>query len=186
MIGFRHSDPRYPFLWEHHHQPAARWHAEGEAPAHYFSDTPDGAWAEFLRHEEITDPEDLPGIRRALWAVDVGEEPPVLPGLPPEALTGGPGTWKDCQEEARRLRARGATGFAAPSAALLPGAARGWRVDGGLQPGPDRDGKVIVLFGSRPDLVGWVATLAGGPGEDLLCRVRHFPTSDAAMWRCVT
>ena len=186
MIGFRHSDPRYPFLWEHHHQPAARWHAEGEAPAHYFSDTPDGAWAEFLRHEEITDPEDLPGIRRALWAVDIGEEPPALPGLPPEVLTGGPDTWGDCQEEARRLRARGAAGFAAPSAALLPGAARGWRVDGGLQSGPDRDGKVIVLFGSRPGLVGWVATLAGGPGEDLLCRVRHFPTSDAAMWRCVT
>ena len=41
--------------------------AGNEAPVHYFSDTPDGAWAEFLCHEEITDPEDLPGIRRALW-----------------------------------------------------------------------------------------------------------------------
>ena len=108
------------------------------------------------------------------------------PACPPRSSREDPTPGRDCQEEARRLRTRGATGFAAPSAALLPGAARGWRVDGGLQPGPGRDGKVIVLFGSRPDLVGWVATLAGGPGEDLLCRVRHFPTSDAAMWRCVT
>ena len=174
MIGFRHTDPRYPFLWEHPRQPAARWHAEGEAPAHYFSDTPDGAWAEFLRHEEITAPEDLPGIRRALWAIDIGDEPAVLPGLPPVVLTGGPETWRDCQEEARRLRAGGVTGITAPSAALLPGAARGWRVDGGLQPGPDRDGKVIVLFGSRPGLVGWATTVAGRPGEDLLYRVRYF------------
>jgi hypothetical protein len=28
--------------------------------------TPDGAWAELLRHEEITDPEDAATIRRAL------------------------------------------------------------------------------------------------------------------------
>ena len=174
MIGFRHTDPRYPFLWEHLRQPAARWHAEDEAPVHYFSDTPDGAWAEFLRHEEITDPEDLSGIRRALWAIDIGDEAPAFPDLPSETLTGGPETWRDCREEARRLRAGGATGFAAPPAALLPGAARGWRVDGGLQPGPDRDGKVVVLFGRRPDLVGWEATVAGRPGEDLLHRVRHF------------
>ena len=174
MIGFRHTDPRYPFLWEHLHQPAARWHAESEAPAHYFSNTPDGAWAEFLRHEEITDPEDLPGIRRALWAIDIGEVPPASPDLPPEILTGGPETWRACREEARRLRAGGATGLTVPSAALLPGAARGWRVDGGLQPGPDRDGEVIVLFGRRPDLVGWAATVAGRPGGDLLRRVRHF------------
>ena len=65
VIAFRHTDPRYPFLWECGSQPAGRWHAQGEGPAHYFNDTPDGAWAEFLRHEEITEPEDLSGIRRA-------------------------------------------------------------------------------------------------------------------------
>ncbi len=73
MIGFRHADPRYPFLWEGADQPAARWHATGDGPAHYFSDTPDGAWAELLRHEEISDPDDLATIRRTLWAVDLGE-----------------------------------------------------------------------------------------------------------------
>src|SRR5262249_12367623 len=74
MIGFRHTDPRFPFLWEEASQPAARWHAAGEGPVHYFCDTPDGAWAEFLRHEEITDPADLITIRRTIWAVDLGEE----------------------------------------------------------------------------------------------------------------
>jgi hypothetical protein len=47
-------------------------------------------------------------------------------------------------------------------------------VEGGLQPGPSRDGKVIVLFGSRPDLIGWAATTEGRPGKDLLSRVRYF------------
>ena len=52
MIVFRQADPRYPFLWESPDQPAGRWHGPGEGPAHYFSDTPVGAWAELLRHED--------------------------------------------------------------------------------------------------------------------------------------
>ena len=174
MIAFRHTDPRYPFLWENRKQTAGRWHAMGDGPAHYFSDTPDGAWAEFLRHEEITEPEDLNGIRRALWAIDLGDEPTTRPALPLEVSTGAPGTYRDCQSEARRLRALGVTAMTAPAAALLPGAARGWQVDGGLRPGPARDGWVYVLYGSRPDLVGWAATVAGRPGSELLSRVRHF------------
>ena len=174
MIAFRHADPRYPFLWESGTQPAGRWHAMGEGPAHYFSDTPDGAWAEFLRHEEITEPEDLTGIRRALWAIDLGDEPPERPALPLAVSTGGPDTYGSCQSEARRLRAQGAAAMTAPSAALLPGAAGGWRVDAGLRPGPARDGRVFVLYGSRPDLVGWAATVAGRPGSELLPHVRHF------------
>ena len=173
MIGFRHADPRYPFLWEGRSQPAGRWHAAGDGPAHYFSDTADGAWAEFLRHEEITDPEDVAGICRALWVVDLGNQPAAQPELPRAVSTGGPGTYQNCQLEARRLREQGATGITAPSAALLPGTAGG-RVDGGLSPGPARDGKVIVLYGPRPDLTGWIATVAGRPGTELLRRVRHF------------
>ena len=141
MIGFRHADPRFPFLWESRTQPAGRWHGAGEGPAHYFSDTADGAWAEFLRHEEVTEPEDLSGIRRAMWAIDLGDEP----ALQPAVSAGGPDTYASCQAEARRLRAQGATALSAPSAALLPSAVRGWRVDGGFRPSPARDGKVIVL-----------------------------------------
>ncbi|MDP2388975.1 MAG: hypothetical protein Q8N52_01505, partial [Acidobacteriota bacterium] len=76
MIGFRQADPRYPFLWSDSGQPAARWHADGEGPAHYFADTPDGAWAELLRHEEIHDPADVATFRRALWAVELREDEP--------------------------------------------------------------------------------------------------------------
>src|SRR6476619_4322357 len=75
MIGFRQVDARYPFLWEDRRQPAGRWHRDGDGPAHYFADTPDGAWAEFLRHEEITEPEDVLTIRRQLWAVEIGDAP---------------------------------------------------------------------------------------------------------------
>jgi hypothetical protein len=59
------------------------------------------------------------------------------------------------------------------SAALLPGSARGWKVDGGLQPARERDGTVLVVFDSRPDFVGWMAAFAGRPRSDLLARVRH-------------
>lgn len=174
MIVFRHADPRFPFLWENAGQPPARWHGEGEGPVHYFSDTPDGAWAEFLRHEEITTPEDIATIRRALWAVELRNPPTEQPNLPVQTLTGGPETYDDCRAEARRVRNRGATGLIAPCAALFDGGARGWKVDGGLQPASSRDGYVMVLFGRRPDLVGWPATIEGRPSEDLLPRVRHF------------
>ena len=132
MIVFRHTDRRFVFLWEGPDQPAARWHGEGEGPVQYFVDTPDGAWAEFLRHEEIVTSEDVATIRRALWAVEVPVPPDQTPGLPVAVLTGGPDTYEACRDEARRLRARGAVGFVAPSAALLNGGERmagGWTAE---------------------------------------------------------
>ncbi len=172
MIAFRHADPRFPYLREDSSQSTGRWNAAGEL-TYFFCDTPDGAWAEFLRHEEITDPEDLLTIRRALWAVDIGEHPSLQPDLPQEILTGGPEDWPACRDFAQANRTA-VDGITAPSAALRPGGAHGWRVDGGLQPGPKRDGKVFVLFRLRPDLVGWPATIEGRPSEELLVHVRHF------------
>src|SRR5450631_3827997 len=89
MIAFRQVDARFPFLWEDASQPAGRWHGEGEGPAHYFADTPDGAWAEFLRHEDIDDPADLKTIRRQMWAVEIGDPPREQVDLPMDVLTGG-------------------------------------------------------------------------------------------------
>jgi hypothetical protein len=174
MMVFRQVDARYPFLWEDDRQPAGRWHADGDGPAHYFSDTPDGAWAEFLRHEEITDPRDLATIRRQMWAVDIGDATAERVSLPMDVLIGGPETYARCQKAAASLRARGVTRLAAPSAALVAGGARGMRVEGGVVSAASRNGVVIVLFGPPRELVGWIAADAASPAADLLGRVHHF------------
>lgn len=175
MIVFRRAPTPFPFLWESGaDQPPARWHAEGEGPAQYLADTPDGAWAEFLRHEHINDPEDLPGLRETLWAVelpdDLGLAAPTLPG---ETLRGGLDSYTTCQQEARRLRRAGARGLRAPSAALVSGGARGWRVENGLREAPPRDGSLIVLYGAQPEATGWRACAEGRPDPLLLAKVRY-------------
>lgn len=176
MVLYRHSDRRFPFLWDAADQPAARWNRAGEGPVQYLADTPYGAWAEFLRHEDITDPADLAGVSRALWAVDVelGAETLAVPAVDPAEATGGLSSYPDCQAEAERLAATGATGLKAVSAALLAGAAAGHHVlDGRLIDGPARDGWAYVLFGSRPDAVGWLVVATGSPPAEVLSRVRH-------------
>ena len=172
MIGFRHADVRFPFLWETSAQPAARWHAAGEGPVAYLAETPDGAWAEFLRHEGITDPGDLAGVSRSIWAVELPEPPTAVPQLADRTFTGDRSSWPVCQAEARDLRARGEDGLATPSAALLPDMPSGHRTEGGLRPGPRRNERTFVLFGARPALVGWCACAEGRPRADLLPRVR--------------
>lgn len=173
MIVYRHVDPRFPFLWETAGQPSARWHEAGEGPVHYFSSTPDAAWAEFLRHEEITDPADLAGIERSLWAVEIAKPPRTRPRLPEATLAGGLDSYPACRTEARRLRGRGADGLTAPSAAVDPATPSGFRTDRGLRPAARRRELVVVLFGRRSDLVGWAACDVGRPRIDLLGRVRH-------------
>lgn len=171
MTWYRHADPRYPFLWESGDQPPARWHGPGEGPAHYFSDTPEGAWAEYLRHEEITEVEDLPGIRRSIWAVEVpdGEEATVARG---PQVRGGLASYDSCRAIARRLRRAGHTALRAPAAAVVTGGAHGWRVDGGVEPGPPRAACTLVLFGRRPDLIGWSAAHLAQPDPHILSLVR--------------
>jgi hypothetical protein len=178
VIVFRQADSRYPFLWSDPSQPAARWHGEGEGPAHYFADTPDGAWAELLRHEEIATPEDAATLRRALWAVEVGDDPSRSPALPEATMVGGLESYGACQEYARRARQRGVRRLAVPSAALVPGGAGGRQVvDGVERPAEPRFGQVIVVFGQPAELVGWRVVEQGAPPSDLLPRVRPLPPS---------
>jgi hypothetical protein len=174
VIVYRNCDPRFPFLWEIADQPASRWNAAGDGPVQYLADTPAGAWAEFVRQEEIIDPEDLGGIKRAIWAVDIGDEPLTPITLPATISTGDPdSTYPECQVHADALRSSGATGLSAPSAALQPGQAAGYRVEEGYQLGPARDGIVIVLFGRRPEAVGWAIVDDGHPSMDVLGIVRY-------------
>jgi len=174
MIVFRQVDARYPFLWEDARQPAARWHADTDGPAHYFADTPDGAWAEFLRHEEITDPRDLPTIRRRMWAVDIGDAELLPVDLPESTLTGGRDSYAACQQAAAALRAQGATRLVARTAALVAGGARPVRVAGGERAAEPRDGHTIVIFGPAGDLPGWIAADEAAPAADLIERVHHY------------
>lgn len=172
-IGFRHCDSRFGFLWLSAVQPEARWHGPGEGPANYFADTPTGAWAEFLRHEEITDPSDLAGVKRSLWAVELPEDGFATPALPDAVLQGGVTSYAECQAAARSLRAAGAERLEAPSAALLPGGASGSHatVSGVATAAPARDGRVWVLFGDA-DVRGWLAVDGGAPPESVLPLVR--------------
>jgi hypothetical protein len=173
VIVFRNTDGDVPFFWDSDRQPPARWHGAGEGPAQYTSSTPDACWAEFLRHAGITDPEDLAGIERTIWAIEIpDDEPTATPILPPRTLTGGPRSYRRCRREAARLRAGGATRLVAPSAAVLAGTPSGWLANPGLTPAPTREEQTIVLFGPRPDLVGWVSAV-GRPMPSLLRRVRH-------------
>lgn len=174
---FRHADRRVPFLWESAAQPPGRWHAAGTGPVQYASDTPEGAWAEFVRHEGITDPSDLDGVSRSLWAleVEIDEEELGEPELPVRTLRGGVTSYASCQAEAERLRADGASALVAPSAALLPGMACGEVVDASeLRPGVYREGQTLCLFGLRPGLVGHRCVEEGQPPERVLELTRQF------------
>ena len=176
MRWFRSCDPAYAFLWESEAQPEARWHGAGQGPAHYLADTPAGAWAELLRHEAITDADDLNDVQRALWTIEVPQhdlDAAARVRLARTVATGGTDTYGRCQAYASRLRASSETALLAPSAALARGAASGHRTEGGLQKAPAVDGRVLVLFGPRPDLVGRLVVDVGAPPVDLLPAVRH-------------
>lgn len=174
MIVFRNTDVDVPFSWDSDRQPAQRWHDDGEGPAQYTSSTPDASWAEFLRHNGITDADDLAGIERTMWAVEIDDDEPTgLPVLPIATLTGGVSSYPACRRESARLRGSGSTRLIATSAAVLPGTPSGWLSRADLVPGPARDEVTMVLFGARPEFVGWVTATHGQPDPSLLGRVRH-------------
>lgn len=173
--GYRNVDSRYPPMWELSSQPAARWHAAGDGPVQYLADTPDGAWAEFLRHEEITDPADLAGVLRSLWAVEVPtahlDSAHDATGAPIDLL-GTLNSYPQCQAYARAVRDVGAETLVAPSAALHAGGARGQVVDGTLVEAKSMDGMVWVLFGVRSELRCWRVVERGAPDARVLSLVR--------------
>jgi hypothetical protein len=176
VIVFRVCDSRFPFLWTASsgaRQRPARWHGAGEGPVQYFADSPPGAWAELLRHEEITDTADLAGIAARLWAIEIDDVEMHEPKLSKAALSSSPEGYEVCRSEARRLRATGAKRVVAPSAALPPGEGAGFHVGPtGLVRAKARDSRMIVHFGILPNAQGWCAADAARPDEELLPQVR--------------
>ena len=125
---WRNTPSGLPFFWEQDNIFPARWHAAGDGPAQYLADTPAGAWAELVRHEEIVDPADVAGLARDLWAVEVPDADlagATAVSASEDVLLGGPDTYPACQALATEARAQGATALVAPSAALVEGAAGG-------------------------------------------------------------
>jgi hypothetical protein len=175
---FRQCDSRYAFLWASARQPEGRWHAPGDGPVQYLASSPDGAWAELLRHEEIDEIDDLDGIARALWAVELADIPEARPNLDDATVHGDQDSYPACQIEAERIRDAGNEGLVALSAALRGGEVRPWRAVGeaNISAG-ECSATMVVLFGPRPDLEGWLMVDRGAPPSHVLAHVRHFGES---------
>ncbi len=180
-VAYRWSDYDTP-LWARPNSSAQRWNRTREAPTQYLSLSPEGAWAELIRTEDLTSAAAVHLVSMPLWVLHVREthvadcatfERAEAAGFPPEALVAE--DRERCRAEATRLREHGFRGVLAPSAAL-PGSVN------------------LTLFGARL-AVAWecdedrrlaafvpVRQLAiGRPPDDLLPRVRRRGISHAGL-----
>jgi hypothetical protein len=180
-IGFRVCDRRFPFLWSGPGQRGGRWNREGEAPIHYLASSPLVAWAEWLRHQEIEEPEDLRGVAASLWAVLIPSEW-IADGLLPTtdlSLDAVMATTEQAQDArlacVQRFRQQGAVGLRAPTAALLdPALPPCWRCREGeekVEALPE-SAEVLVLWCDAAVLAGWPCVRAGAPSAEVLPYVR--------------
>ena len=181
-LGFRVCDRRHPFLWTKPGQSTGRWNRAGDQPVHYLASTPIVAWAEWIRHQEIHEPDDLAGVAAALWAVLIpeswgGEELQEVT-LPLQAVLG---TKADAQTArlnlVTQLKRQGAQGLLAPSAALhqshnnLP--CMQVIADGEQAATLAMPAHVILLWCQADQLPGWCCVPEGRPGPELLPLVRR-------------
>lgn len=176
LTTYRVVDVRYPPFWADPQQPQGRWHAQGDGPCHYLSTTPEGAWAEIIRHEALREAEDVQDLHRSLWVVESPEPPidahPDLPGT--RALFRRP--WAQCQAAARALRDAGHHALWADSAALPKASARVRQVQTGRLRSGRRRSEVVAFFGVAT-AHGLEAQHAadGHPDPQLTDRVQHLP-----------
>lgn len=171
LVGFRYSSYDVPF-WVRPNTYAQRWNASLEAPTQYWSSTPDGAWAEHIRFNNIRTETELDEVRIPIWACRLSSmglldlrEPDVRDdyGLTLGDLTAD--DWSACQRVANAIRARGIRGILSPSAALA-------NATNITLFGPRR----AITFDRRPALASAVpaAIVAiGRPPKNLVDRVMH-------------
>lgn len=172
-VAYRWSDYDTP-LWARPNSSAQRWNRTREGSTQYLSLTPEGAWAELIRTEDLTSLAAVRLVSMPLWALHVREtrvadyatfEKAEAAGFPPEALVEE--DHERCRAEGTRLRERGFRGVLAPSAAL-PGAVN-LTLFGA---------RLAVAWDSREDLrlaafVPARQLAVGHPPDDLLARVRQ-------------
>lgn len=168
---WRACDVRYPFLWADASQGPGRWHGPGEGPCHYLATSAAGAWAEVLRHAEITDEDDVADLEMALWALEA-PVPAHTPALPEAVLVGGLDSYPACRAEARRLRSGGATALRSPTAALRSGRVEQITLtDVGQVHTATVASETFVYFETTGSITGALAAI-GHPNPALLAEVR--------------
>lgn len=181
-LGFRVCDRRHPFLWSGAGQGSGRWNRSGDQPVHYLASTPTVAWAEWIRHQEITDPGDLAGVAAALWAVLIpqawGFKELDSVALPlDQVLDSSPEAQDARLGLVEQLKKHGAQGLLAPTASLhhsdrvLPAV----RVSNGTEQLEQlaMPAQVILLWCEARVLPGWCCVPEGRPGAELLPLVRR-------------
>lgn len=176
---FRYSSYDVPF-WARANTTNERWHLAGDGPTQYLSVTPDGAWAELIRNENLRSENDLSLVAMPLWQARIEQsrvadyrdfETAELAGFDPENLIDD--SQGACQTEGRRLRAAGFAGVLYPSAAL-PGE------ENLTLFGP----KILLPWGSSRRLASGIPgsqLTVGAPPADLLPRVRHLGARHAGF-----
>ena len=140
------------------------------------------AWAEWIRHQEITDPGDLAGVAAALWAVLIPQEWGTRDldavALPlDQVLDNSPAAQEARLALVGHLKKQGAQGLLAPTAALhhsdkvLPAV----RVsnESELPELLAMPAQVILLWCEARLLPGWCCVPEGRRGAELLPLVRR-------------
>jgi hypothetical protein len=160
-LGLRVSDRRYSFLWSNPGQSAGRWNRAGDQPVHRLASTPTVAWAEWIRHQEIHEPEDLAGVAAALWAVLIPEswsceELPEV-SLPLQAVLG---TTADAHTARLNLVALHQSHHSLHCMQVI--------ADGEQATTLAIPAHVILLWCQAEQLPGWCCVPEGRPGPELL------------------
>lgn len=172
LVAFRWTDYDVPF-WARENSDDGRWNYGGQGSTQYWSLTPEAAWAELIRHENLKSEEDLDLVRKPFWSaripslglVDLRKsDQRESHRITEDDLISD--DWSACQKLAAGLRQGATRGVIVPSAAL-PAHAN------------------ITLFGRRR-AIDWTTRRAlastipatqaalGRPPEGLLPQVRYW------------
>lgn len=123
VVAFRWSSYDVPF-WARPNTRPGRWNRLGDDPTQYWSLSPDAAWAELIRHENLRSEAELDLVRMSFWIcrvptmrlIDLRHEAERDKyDLAEDALIAD--DWRECQE-LRAVLQRRAAGVIAPCAAL--------------------------------------------------------------------